>query len=91
MTTHVIPAARLLTVVHIKDPDVTAHIEWTPDNHWRAGRVQLTADSHDGRTLCGQPMLAHELWQAWTVPHRDDRMCAACETRAAPYVEEGLF
>jgi len=89
-TTYVIPARRVLTVVHIKDPDVAPEHRPTPENRRRGGRVELTADSHDGATLCGEPMLCGELWQPWAAEHAD-RMCQACEGHASTDTQEEMF
>lgn len=91
MTLHVVPAARILTVVHIQDPAVSRNHVLTPDNRRRAGAVQLTADSYDGQTVCGQPMAVGEQWLPWTYRARHDRLCPDCEAGTATFTEEAMF
>lgn len=62
--TRVIPSARLLTVVHLRDPRVRAKASGTN------GRA------HTGQTLCGLPMLLEEAWIPW--PHGDAPDCTKC-------------
>lgn len=92
MTEHVVPARRVYTLVHIRDPDVPADRRQEADPTYPGGAIrQLTPDSHDGRTICGQPMLVADLWQPWTPDQTADRICAACQTGVATHVQEALL
>lgn len=76
----VAPAARVLTVLHRRDPDRGPEFDW------------LTKAPADGWTVCGTPMLADELWRP--VERREgDRVCPGCRVpgRPAEDVQEALL
>lgn len=92
MTAYMIPAARLLRVAHIPDPAIPSHREPAHDSRMRAGQpTSLTPDSHDGRTLCGLPMLSSEQWIEYTPDPKHCPVCPACQDGAAGYVQEALL
>lgn len=78
MTRYVVPAARVLTVVHLRDPHVQPQlrISGQADREWRARQgiadpwavAEYTAESHTGRTVCGADMLVDETWISWQNP-----------------------
>jgi hypothetical protein len=88
----VVPGRRVLTVVHIRDPDVEARRQTQADLRYPGtGAAQLTPDSHDGHTLCGLPMLAGDLWRAWDPDVKADRICTECETGQGGYTQEAML
>jgi hypothetical protein len=74
---YVVPAARVLTVLHRPDPDSAPAI------------IDGVAD---GWTACGLPMLTVELWVP-VERRDGDRVCAGCAApgRAAEDVQEALL
>lgn len=65
MTDYTAPAAFVLTKLHIRDPAIAA-TEGAP------GR-----DATCGQTVCGQPMLAAQLWMLLDL-EPGDAVCPAC-------------
>jgi hypothetical protein len=61
--TYVVPAGRLLTELHRKDPAVLP--------------VSAGPDLSDGTTVCGEPMLIADAWMP--IERRaSDRVCGGC-------------
>lgn len=90
-TSYVVPARWALTVIHIRDPAVPPRHEPLPESRIRAGMAEPTADSHDGRTICGQPMLVDHLWQPWAADLAVDRICTSCQNGGGEHTQEALL
>jgi hypothetical protein len=92
MTAYMIRADRVLHVAHIPDPAIPAHREPAQYSRTRAGQpVTLTPGSHDGRTLCGLPMLSSEQWIPYTPDPKHCPVCTACQDSANGYTQEAML
>lgn len=80
----VIPARHTIEVAHLRDPNVEPRV------HIPIGASTPDARSHDGKTVCGIPLLLDEQWIPW--PDTDPApTCTECLNGRVGQHDEPLF